>query len=140
MVHSKLLNKYVRVKKKSPETWWNVQYCTQMWNVCVLTKVSLSISSCTVIAVFTLLFEMVKKSVLWENVFFLDKFSYWRSTVYHKTVFFNLIFLKHIMVSTYWCGYQAFQCHYLSDALVIKFNQYSLCYMPILFRLTTDYT
>lgn len=139
MVHSKLLNKYVRVKK-------NLLKHGEMSNIahrcgmCVLTKVSLSISSCTVIAVFTLLFEMVKKSVLWENVFFWDKFSYWRSTVYHKTVFFNLIFLKHIMVSTYWCGYQAFQCHYLSDALVIKFNQYSLCYMPILFRLTTDYT
>lgn len=63
MVHSKLLNKYVRVKK-------NLLKHGEMSNIahrggmCVLTKVSLSISSCTVIAVFTLLFEMVKKSVL----------------------------------------------------------------------------
>lgn len=52
-----------------------------------VTKVPLSASSRTVSSVFTLLFEIVKKSVLKEDVFMLDKFSYSRSTVYHRTVF-----------------------------------------------------
>lgn len=41
-----------------------------------LTEVSLSVSSFTVISAFTLLFEIVEKSVLKEDVFLLDKFSY----------------------------------------------------------------
>lgn len=66
-----------------------------------------------------LLFEIVEKSVLKEDVCLLDKFSSWRSTVHisHNCVF-DLIFLRHNMTSTYRCRYQAFQCHYLFDYLI----------------------